>query len=140
MWAVNKRQFEWKQCTSPLCPFCQEVDETRTHLFQCQHPVSKTNCATALVNLRTNLNGISTYPLITNHIMRCLHQYHNGFNISKINVAAAKDDTEREHMEAINYQIEFGIENSLSGALTLPLASTQRYYTKNRLANNPSTN
>lgn len=72
MWAVNKRQFKWKQCSSPLCPFCQEVEETRTHLLQCQHPVSKTNRNTALINLRTKLQGISTSPLITNHILRCL--------------------------------------------------------------------
>ena len=138
MWAVNKRQFKWKQCSSPLCPFCQEVEETRTHLLQCQHPVSKTNRNTALINLRTKLQGISTSPLITNHILRCLHQFHNGFHIPTINVDTAKNEVEKEQMLAINYQIDFGIENLLSGALTLPLVAVQRHYTKTRLAQQPS--
>lgn len=132
MWSINARQYKWKQVTSPACPFCHETDETRTHLFQCPHPVSKTNRTTLLLNLRTHLQGIATSPLIVNHILRCLYQFHNGFEVTPINTALAKDITEKTQMNAINHQISFGIDNLLSGALTLQLASAQRHYSKNQ--------
>ena len=67
--SVNARQFKWKQSESPLCPFCHEDEETRSHLFQYSHPISKTNRITALGNLRNSLKGINTSPLIINHIL-----------------------------------------------------------------------
>ena len=128
MWATNKRQFEWKQTDSPKCPFCKTEDESRMHIFTCSNVVSKSFRKLELAKIRKELKRIQTAPLLTNHILRALHQFHNSYPVSMIQLKEDFDPTEREHMNLINEQFKLGIDNLLSGALTTYLSSIQQHH------------
>jgi len=128
MWAVNKRQFEWKQVDSPKCPFCKVEDETRTHLFTCNNIVAKTFRHLEITKVRKELRRIQTAPLLTSHLLRALHQYHNNYPVSMISSSNETDPTEKNHMESINKQFMLGIDNLLSGVLTSHLTSIQQHH------------
>ena len=84
-----------------------------------------------LLNFEKKLQRIQTSPLITNHIIRCLHQFHRNFPVSMINSSTGKDETEQLHINLLNYQISFGIDNLFSGALTVHLSQIQKHFIKN---------
>ena len=127
-WATNKRQHDWNQVDSPNCPFCKTEVEDRLHIMQCSNEVAKTNRIGLLVELRKKLNRLQTSPLITNHIIRSLHQFHNGYPVPLINVERADHEVEKQNMKLINYQLSFGIDNLLSGALTTHLSLVQKHH------------
>ena len=130
-WSTNKRQHDWNQIKCPNCPFCKTEVETRLHIFQCTNQVAKTYRTELLVKLRKKLQRIQTSPFITNHIIRCLHQFHGNFSVSMINSSTGKDETEKLHMNLLNHQISFGIDNLLSGTLTVQLSEIQKHFIKN---------
>ena len=130
-WATNKRQHDWNQVDSPNCPFCKTEIEDRPHILQCKNIVAKSFRTQQLVELRKKLKRIETSPLLTNHIMRCLHQYHGGYPVSKISVNMAEHNDQKIQMENINHQISFGIDNLLSGALTKQLSAVQKHHIDN---------
>ena len=130
-WPTNKRQHDWNQIDCPNCPYCKTEVEIRQHIFQCTNQVVKSYRTELLVELRKKLQRIQTSPLITNHIIRCLHQFHGNFPVSMINSFTGKDETEQLHMNLLNHQISFGIDNLLSGALTVQLSQIQKHFIKN---------
>ena len=77
------------------------------------------------------MRKIETAPLLTNHIMRCLYQFHGNHNVPPINVNLAEHDAQKQHMLMINYQISYGIDNLLSGALTKQLSAVQKHHIEN---------
>ena len=128
MWATNKRQFEWKQSDSPKCPFCKTEDESRLHLFTCKNIVAKSFRNLELAKIRKELRRIQTAPMLTNHIIRALHQFHNNYPVSMLQPKQGHDPTESQHMHLINEQFKLGIDNLLSGALTTYLSSIQQHH------------
>ena len=128
MWAVNKRQFDWKQSDSPKCPFCKVEDENRLHLFTCDNVVAKTFRKLEIMKIRKELRRIQTAPLLTNHLLRALHQFHNNYPVTMIALENVTDLTEKLHMDLINKQFQLGIDNLLSGVVTTHLTNIQQHH------------
>ena len=84
MWAVNKRQHEWKQSDSPKCPFCKTEDETRMHLLTCNNIVAKSFRKLELAKVQKELRRVQTAPLLTNYILQALHQFHNNYSVTMV--------------------------------------------------------
>ena len=72
--------------------------------------------------MKKELRRIQTAPLLSNHIMRALHQFHNNFPVSIIPVNTTTDGIEKLHLTSINNQMKMGVDNLLSGALTTYLS------------------
>ena len=130
MWATNVRQFRWKQAESPKCPICKTDNETRLHLLTCSNVVTKSHRKILLTKMKKELRRIQTAPLLTNHIMRALHQFHNNFPVSMVPVNTTTDEIEKSHLISINNQMTLGVDNLLSGALTTFLSDIQRHHIK----------
>ena len=102
----------------------------KTGFISCnvKNEVAKTQRIGLLVKLRKKLNRLQKSPPITNHIIRGLHQFHNGYPVPPINVEKADHEVEKQNMNLINHQLSFGIDNLLSGALTTRLSLVQKHH------------
>ena len=99
-------------------------------LFSCPNIAAKSNRKIQISKLSKERRRIQTAPLITNHIVRALHQFHNNYPVSIANTATTTDEIEKTHLESINAQLSLGIDNLLSGALTTHLSSIQHHHIK----------
>ena len=76
------REFDWKRAPSNLCPICQQVPETRIHIFQCKNDEV---CEQQIAELkRENLQKASSHPLIEQHLYQIAEDFTNGRRTSHI--------------------------------------------------------
>jgi len=71
---------QWHVRSSAQCPRCQEPNETKQHIFQCQAEETKKQWEEALQGLDDWMQAHNTNPDIRNKLIQGLKQWQTGTN------------------------------------------------------------
>ena len=122
-----KRNFEWKETSSPLCPLCKKEVETCDHVLQCPSTFTRTIVRAELQEFHASLVKMQTQPILRKHMMRVLKQWFLSYSIPKINIAHVQE-MNIGIAEAINDQITIGIDNLVRGVISWKIGIVQQQF------------
>ena len=124
-WLTLEREYKWKRSTTNLCPLCQEHIETREHILCYQNPQGCVHRAEELWQLKTNLEGIASHPLIVHHLYDIVEKHTRRIPVCHIPLHGTDFDDEKRMKQAINLAIDIGPINLAKGFFPSSLVTAQ---------------
>jgi len=114
--AVGQTMARWKKWDSPLCPFCQDTDETTAHVLQCPCPARVASWHHSVESLRSWMHSADTDPTITHWFISYLHSQGH------------RTPSRQSCHSEITAQVSIGFFFTLMGCLSFHWEQTQAKY------------
>ena len=113
-----KRNFTWKQASSPKCPLCSSPEEDPSHIFACSHSDMTTFRNEQLNELSEKLTSLHTCPLLRRHIICTIKRAHIHRKSPPILCQSNENQLLWNINHALALQHKIGLLNFMHGIIT----------------------